>query len=99
MWCYREDTSKFSIYKSCHAIASKRFMAFEDFPISDDCMDYMPNHDFFAYIGEYVTGNKLINCQGLYLVVCVERPALWVAIRFFKSVVNPMYRFSGNVSL
>lgn len=59
VWFYREDPTKFSIYKSCHTIANKRFMAFSDLPISDDYKDYMSNRQYFAYVKEYVEKFKL----------------------------------------
>lgn len=60
VWLYKDGTERFSVYRSCHTIASKKFMEFSDFPISNKYLDYMSNQRYLDYIEEYVEAFKLV---------------------------------------
>jgi dimethylaniline monooxygenase (N-oxide forming) len=53
LWLYREDDREFSIYKSCHTIGCKHFMAFDDFAIPQTYPEYPSHQQMLEYLRNY----------------------------------------------
>jgi dimethylaniline monooxygenase (N-oxide forming) len=53
LWRYKEDAGEFSIYKSCHTIGCKHFMAFEDYPIPAAYPEYPSHREMLEYLRGY----------------------------------------------
>lgn len=53
-WVFRPGSSHSSVYETTHIISSKRWSAFEDFPMPEEYPDYPSHQQVLAYFEHYV---------------------------------------------